>query len=179
MVPMDREHREAAIPPITTADVDALVGWSLIRAAHRVERDLTVLLAERDLTPVQFGVLATLATAPPRTQAALARAVLVRPQSMAGVVTTMVRRGLVVRAGPGGRGVATPLTLTDRGREVLEQAWPTVAGAHGPERLGGEPDRLGELLAGLHHLIDDPQQDAGAAPATPTAKVGAPRPGDG
>lgn len=155
--PRSARRGEAAITAqIAAADVDALVGWSLIRAAHRVERDLAAVLAEVDLSPVQFGVLATLATRPPCTQAELARTVLVRPQSMAGVVSTMVARALLVRAGPGGRGVATTLVLTERGREVLERAWPHVVGAHGPARLGLDAERAARLLAAVHHLTSAP-----------------------
>ena len=155
---------------ITAADVDALVGWSLLRAAHRVERDLTAVLAGVDLSPVQFGVLATLATRPPCTQAELARTVLVRPQSMAGVVSTMVARDLVARSGPGGRGVATTLVLTERGREALERAWPRVVGAHGPARLGLDAERTTRTVAALHHLASAPgsqdrtAEQAGRAP---------------
>lgn len=138
--------------PPTAADVDALVGWTIIRAAHRVERDLTAMLAERGLTPVQFGVLATLATTAPCTQADLARTVLVRPQSIAGVVTTMVRRGLLARTGRGGRGRPTPLNLTDRGREALSSAWTEVAGAHGPARLAQTEAQTRQMLTALAHL---------------------------
>lgn len=136
------------------------MGWSLIRAAHRVERDLTSLLAEVGLSPVQFGVLATLATGPVRTQAQLARTVLVRPQSMAGVVATMIARDLLVRAGPGGRGVATPLAITTQGQTLLEQAWPVVEGAHGPQRLGMDAEQTSHLLDALDHLTCAPPRSA-------------------
>lgn len=147
------------------------MGWSLIRAAHRVERDLTALLAEVGLSPVQFGVLATLATTPPRTQAELARTVLVRPQSMAGVVTTMVVRDLLARTGPGGRGVATPLTITERGRALLGLAWPRVAAAHGPEHLGTDAEQARRLLDAVHHLTCAPPAH-GAPPHAPTQERG-------
>lgn len=148
----------------TAADVEALAGWSIIRAAHRVERDLTALLAERDLTPVQFGVLATLATTAPCTQAELARTVLVRPQSMAGVVATMLRRGLLARTGPGGRGRPTPLTLTDRGQQALTDAWSDVAGAHGPARLAQTEAQTRQLLAALAHLTRAPETESAVEP---------------
>ena len=144
-----------------------------------MERDLTALLAERGLTPVQFGVLATLATTAttattaPCTQAELARTVLVRPQSIAGVVTTMIRRGLLARTGPGGRGRPTPLTLTDRGREALSGAWTEVAGAHGPARLAQTEAQTRQMLAALAHLTHAPEPVAaegpgGAKPSGPT-----------
>ncbi len=147
------------------------MGWSLIRAAHRVEQDLNAVLAEVDLSPVQFGVLATLATGAPRTQAELARTVLVRPQSMAGVVTAMVARDLMVRAGPGGRGRATPLALTERGQALLDRAWPIVARAHGPGRLGLDAGQTQHLLAAVHHLAIAPARPAGASSNTPCLKT--------
>lgn len=162
--------------PPTAAEVDALVGWSIIRAAHRVERDLTALLAERGLTPVQFGVLATLATTAPCTQAELARTVLVRPQSIAGVVTTMIRRGLLARTGPGGRGRPTPLTLTDRGRQALTGAWAEVAGAHGPARLAQTEAQTRQMLTALAHLTQAPEAESAEEPGSAGPGAAAPSP---
>lgn len=113
---------------------------------------------------MQFGVLATLATRAPCTQAELARTVLVRPQSMAGVVVAMIRRGLMARTGPGGRGRPTPLTLTDQGQEALTGAWSDVAGAHGPARLAQTEAQTRQLLAALAHLTRAPEAESAVEP---------------
>ena len=138
---------------VTVEQIDGLVTWTLIRAAHRVERSLTELFAERGLTPIQFGVLAQLATGEPLTQAELARAVLVRPQSMAELIGGMVDRGLLVRTGSRGRGRPNPIALSDQGAELLERIWPAVLAANDLTRLGFTTAQSEELNARLHELL--------------------------
>lgn len=108
----------------TPEDLESSVIWSAIRAAHVLEREVTALFASFDLSPVQFGVLAYLAANGPMTTAALARSVLVRPQSLAGVITTLETRELLARRGERGRGRASPVVLTPTGEELLGTVWP-------------------------------------------------------
>lgn len=121
---------------VSQDDLDGLTAWTLIRAAHRVEQQLTELFASRGLSPVQFGVLAHLATGVPLTRAQLAREVLVRPQSIAGVLDGLTARGLVLDRGRRGKGRPNPVTISPQGREVLTEVWPAVLAATGPAGLG-------------------------------------------
>lgn len=57
------------------------------------------------------------------TQADLARAVLVRSQSIAPLLDGLEQRGLVRRTGERGRGRRHPVRLTDAGRRALEAVW--------------------------------------------------------
>lgn len=140
---------------ISIEEINKLTGWTLIRTAHHVERDLTATFADFDLSPVQFGVLAYLGTGESLTQAELARLVLVRPQTMADVLDGMVRRGLLVRAGPRGRGRRNPLQLTASGSEVLGAAWAAalVTDRQGIGGLGAAERR--RLNAMLHQMLAD------------------------
>lgn len=122
--------------------------WSVIRAAHTLERQVTALFAAYGLSPVQFGVLSYLAANGPMTTAEVARSVLVRPQSMAGVIDTMVKRGLVTRYGPRGRGRSNPVALTSAGEDLLAVVWPPFELANAPNALG-----LSEAHAGLLPLL--------------------------
>lgn len=97
------------LPPPSRDDLDNSPVWSVIRAAHVLERRVTALFAAHDLTPVQFGVLCYLAASGPMTTADVARSVLVWPQSIAGVLTAMERRGLIARGDLRGRGRANPV----------------------------------------------------------------------
>lgn len=115
---------------------ERLPAWTLVRAGHVAGRRFTEVFAAAGLTPTQFGVLRSLADGDGLTQAELARAVLVRPQSMGELVGSLVARGLVERAGPGGRGRRTGLALTDAGHDVLAAAMPGVAAFNAPETLG-------------------------------------------
>ncbi|RFA17559.1 hypothetical protein B7R25_17510, partial [Subtercola boreus] len=70
--------------PITTADIDAVIGWTVIRAARRATRLFATSLAPHGLTPVEFGVLVQLDAANEKSSPAdIARAVEMRPQSVA------------------------------------------------------------------------------------------------
>lgn len=128
--------------------------WALVRAARRVERMLVDLFAAHGLTPVQFGVLVYLGTGTDFTQSQLARLMLIRPQSVSTVIAEMVDRGLLARAGRGGRGRPTPIRLTPTGLELLRSIVPTVRWANEPERLGldtRQAARLTELLREVLH----------------------------
>nr|WP_238356629.1 MarR family winged helix-turn-helix transcriptional regulator [Kribbella italica] len=146
----------------TADDLAGLPAWTLVQAYHSVAQGFHALFAEQRLTPVQFGVLAQLAVTPGLTQAELARRVLIRPQSMGELIGSLVERGLLLRQGPGGRGRPVPVTLTEQGQAVLEQAGSAVRAFNQPEALGmtaGEAHQLNELL---HKLIAS-RRDPGLA----------------
>ncbi|WIE75358.1 MarR family winged helix-turn-helix transcriptional regulator [Curtobacterium sp. MCSS17_007] len=111
---------------VTGDDVDSVAAWTVIRAARELARRLAEELAPLDLTPVEFGALVQLASGGERNQAELARAVGVRPQSMAALMGGLETRGLVERGAAPGRGRASRLRLTRDGRELLADAWPRV-----------------------------------------------------
>lgn len=138
---------------LTTKDLDGLVTWTLIRAAHVAERQLTQLFAEHDLSPVQFGILAHLATGRAHTSAQLAREVLTRPQSVASVIDGLVRRGLVARVGVREKGRRNPIELTSDGHDLLAAVWPGVVSANQPDALDLTQSDTAELNRILHTLL--------------------------
>ena len=138
-------------------DDDPLPVWNLVRTAHVVGLRFGELFAATDLTPTQFGILRALAVDEGQTQAELARVVLVRPQSIGVLVTTLIEHGLVVRHGPGGRGRRAGLALTDSGRETLEWAWPPVRAFNTPAALGltaAQAAMLEELLDRVRNTLE-------------------------
>lgn len=125
--------------------------WELIQTSHVVARGFHRVFAEAGLSATQFGVLAELADressgAPAPSQAELARAVLLRPQSVGELVASLVERGLVRRDGPAGRGRRAGLELTGAGRAALKRALPLV-------RAFNEPGAIGLDNAGARELI--------------------------
>jgi DNA-binding MarR family transcriptional regulator len=135
--------------------------WEIVQAYHPVARGFHALFAEVGLTPTQFGVLAVLrdeeGTGHASTQAELARQVLLRPQSTGELVSTLVARGLVTREGPGGRGRATALRLTDAGRRALDDALPRVHAYNEPSAMGltaAEAATLASLLRRVRAAVD-------------------------
>ncbi len=111
---------------VTPDDVDAVAAWTVVRAARDLARRLSEELEPLGLSPVEFGALVQLAAGGERSQAELARAVGVRPQSMGTLVGDLETRGLVERGAAPGRGRASRLHLTRDGRALLADAWPRV-----------------------------------------------------
>lgn len=133
--------------------------WDLVQTAHLAERRFTEVFAAAGLSPAQYGVLASLADGDDLSQADLARAVLVRPQSMGRLITDMIAAGLVVRDGPGGRGRRANLHLTPAGEKAFAQARPAAYAINTPEALGLEPEQvdvLSDLLATIREHINGP-----------------------
>lgn len=107
----------------TTDELDEVLAWNAYRAARVIGRRMSERLAPHGLNPMHFGILAFLARTPRMTTAEIARAVLVRPQSMAPLLDGLEERGLTRRTGVRARGRPNPVELTDEGRAALAAIW--------------------------------------------------------
>ena len=137
---------------------ESLPVWNLMRTAHVVGLRFGEVFAATDLTPTQFAVLILLEDDDGPTQAELARRVLVRPQSVGALITTLVERGLVVRDGPGGRGRRAGIALTDAGRAAVARAWPSVRAFNSAATLGLSPAQsamLDEILDRVRRTMEE------------------------
>ncbi|MFI6907858.1 MarR family winged helix-turn-helix transcriptional regulator [Nonomuraea sp. NPDC050394] len=110
--------------------------WELMQTSYVVARGFTEVFATVGLSPVQFGVLASLADGEDLNQAELARVIMVRPQSLGEVAVALIERGLVERDGPGGRGRRSKLRITPAGQEILDRVLPAVAAFNAPRAMG-------------------------------------------
>lgn len=117
---MDERHS------LTERELDEVVTWNAVRAARFLGQRLSEQLADQQLHPVHFGVLAQLDIAGPMSQADLARAVQLRPQSVAPLLDGLERRSLVARTGDRLRGRRNPVQITTEGRRALDAAWTVV-----------------------------------------------------
>ncbi|HYW30925.1 MAG TPA: MarR family transcriptional regulator [Gemmatimonas sp.] len=97
----------------------------MVRLGHVISRRFEATLAAHGLTPRQFAVLAHLIRDPGLGAGALARLVLITPQSMGTLLDEVERAGLVVRT-PAARGHRRETALTDIGRARLAAAAPAV-----------------------------------------------------
>jgi DNA-binding MarR family transcriptional regulator len=135
---------------------DVLTAQNLVQTAHVVGLRFSELFAGMDLTPTQFAVLIELERLDDEeeglTQAELARRVLVRPQSVNVLLTSLVEQGLVTRTGQGGRGRRVGIALTGAGRAALERAWPPVRAFNTPAALGLTAAQAGMLDELLEHV---------------------------
>ncbi|PSK98838.1 DNA-binding MarR family transcriptional regulator [Murinocardiopsis flavida] len=127
--------------------------WELIQTSYAVARGFTEVFGAVGLTPIQFGVLASLADGDDDlSQADLARAVNVRPQSLGEVATGLIGGGLVEREGPGGRGRRAGLRITAAGRALLDRVLPGVAAFNAPESTGLSAAESAELIRALRTI---------------------------
>jgi len=105
----------------------AYLGYAVVRLAHALGREMERRLAPLGLTPTSFSALFHLAHNPEVSAAALARLILVTPQSVGPLLASLADAGLVVRErGAGPRG-AIHSSLTGAGRDRLDAAQRVVA----------------------------------------------------
>lgn len=116
--------------------------WELVQTSHLASRAFRELFTQFDLTPTQFGVLSCLADGDDFTKAELARALLIRPQSMDPLIESLLEQGLVRRDGPARRGRAAGVAITPAGTVRLAHVAPRVAELNRPERLGLAEDQI-------------------------------------
>lgn len=121
---MDAQHA------LTEPELDEVVTWNVVRVARFLGQRLSERLADQELHPVQFGVLAQLDITGQMSQADLARAVQLRPQSVAPLLDGLERRGLLARTGDRVRGRRNPVQITDGGRTALQAAWATATSSN-------------------------------------------------
>jgi DNA-binding MarR family transcriptional regulator len=98
----------------------------VVRVAHVLSRRFEATLAAHALTPRQFAVLTHLARDPGLGSGALARLVLITPQSKGALLEELAAGGLVART-PAARGRRRATALTAAGRRRLLAAAPAVA----------------------------------------------------
>src|SRR5436190_15049962 len=99
-----------------------ITAWSLVQAGHVVGRRFTLALAEVGLTPTQFGVLLLLDLEPGLSGGEMARRVLVSPQSMSELISSLAEQGLITRDGGATRGQRIATHLTAGGADALARA---------------------------------------------------------
>ena len=116
--------------PDASRDLDDVVTWNVVRVARFVGNRLAARLADSGLNPIQFGVLAFLEKEGELTTAEIARAVLLRPQSVAPLLDGLEERDLILRVGARAKGRRNPVQITEAGREVLDGAWVIALGAN-------------------------------------------------
>ncbi len=98
------------------------VGYRLKQAQNALRTRMDELLRPSGITAPQYAVLTALALAPGRSNAELARAAFVTPQTMQGIVANLERAGLLARAPDPSHGRILRTTLTAKGRAALGRA---------------------------------------------------------
>jgi DNA-binding MarR family transcriptional regulator len=139
-------------PGWSGGDPGKVTGWTLVRTHHAVARRFTETLARAGLTPTQFGVLVEVIGGTTPSQAELARRVLVTPQSVGELLTSLERLGYITRL-RGPKGKASLVQVTDAGRAALDRATPLIQAMNSPRALGLTPQEDTTLNALLHKVL--------------------------
>lgn len=126
--------------------------WELVQTSHVVARAFRELFAQHELTPTQFGVLASLADGDDFTKAQLARANLITPQSMDPLIESLLQRGLVSRDGPPRRGRAAGVRITRAGQDKLAATLPDVIELNAPNTIGLTAEQVHDLISQLQTI---------------------------
>lgn len=127
------------------------LGYVLVRAADQVSRPWLAALRRHGINPRQFSVLALLVHDSMLSQGELARRVMVTPQSMSELVTTLIEGGLLLRRDVT-PGRAARLEVTKKGKALLDKAYPVVEATEREAFAtlsAKEREQLGELLEKL------------------------------
>lgn len=135
----------------------ARIADELTTLVSQLQRRLRVASAEGALTPSQTSAMARLDQEGPATTADLARAELVRPQSMRMTLAALEERGLVARAPHPTDGRQVVFSLTEAGVELrgsgrrARRGW--LADTIGARLTADEQDSLDAALPLLRKLV--------------------------
>jgi DNA-binding MarR family transcriptional regulator len=147
------------------------VGYCIKRAQSALRTRLDEVLRPLDLTAPQYAVLAAIELEPGISNAALARAAFVTPQTMQAIVANLERARLLVREADPMHGRVLKGELTANGRKRLTKAHILTAGVEsamlGPLSSGD----AGKMAAWLRQCADNLQTQRAIA-KKPTRKAG-------
>jgi len=134
---------------MTPSSGEGWIGYSLKIAQHRLRQRLEAELSGTGVSAAQNAVLLAIGDNPRISNAALARAAFVTPQSMQGMLVTLERDGLILRTPHPEHGRIIMTDLTEKGRKTA-QAGMIAAESVERQMLAGltkdEAKMLGELL---------------------------------
>jgi DNA-binding MarR family transcriptional regulator len=96
------------------------LGYVLKRAQHALRSRLDKEMSSYEITAPQYAVLSAIFYEPGISNAALARAAFITPQSMQGIIATLEKRGLLKRSPDPDHGRRLKAVLTPAGMEILK-----------------------------------------------------------
>lgn len=127
----------------------------MVRLAHLLQRRSDAALQrEVGVSVRQFGALNYLADEPGIGSAALARKLLITPQSAGPLVDDLVRRGLVSRDDTAAAGTRKATHLTDEGKAVLRRGYAVVERLREEDEAGLSPEEAAFVNNALKALLD-------------------------
>jgi DNA-binding MarR family transcriptional regulator len=133
---------------MTPSSREVWIGYALKIAQYRLRQHLDAELAETGISASQNAVLLAIGDNPRISNASLARAAFVTPQSMLDMLITLERDGFIVRTPHPEHGRVIMTELTKKGRAAA-QAGVIAAEAVERQMLAGLTNKEAELLRDL------------------------------
>ena len=133
---------------MTPSSGEVWIGYGLKIAQHRLRQRLEAELAGTGISASQNAVLLAIGDNPRISNASLARAAFVTPQSMQGMLVTLERDGFIVRTPHPKHGRIVMTELTEKGRTAA-QAGMVAAEAVERQMLANLTDDEAVLLRDL------------------------------
>lgn len=129
-------------------------GYLVKRVQDLLHREMADALATQSLGVSEYAVLTALDARPGQSNAGLARAAFVTPQSMHTVLAGLEGRGLVRRDADPANARVLLAELTARGKRVLDRAEPLVTGVEDRMLAGLTAQQVRQLTASLAACAD-------------------------
>jgi DNA-binding MarR family transcriptional regulator len=137
-----------SIRKMTPSSAEGWIGYNLKIAQHRLRQRLEAELAGTGVSPAQNAALLAIGDNPRISNAALARAAFITPQSMQGMLVTLERDGFIIRTPHPKHGRIIMTELTKRGR-MAARAGLNAAEAVERQMLAGLTEDETKLLRNL------------------------------
>ena len=141
------------------ASASGSLGYSIKLLQHALRLQIDDAIRPLGITLPQFAVLVAVDSDPGISNASLARAAFVTPQSMQGIVANLERDGLLKRRADPHHGRILRSELTRRGRGVFEQARSLVGAIEAKMTTSLDGDEVGQLSALLRRCVSGLLQD--------------------
>ena len=132
--------------------------WSIDLLSHLVRQQINALLAPLGLTFPKYSALKAIEDERALTNADLARACLVRPQTMNSVVRDLQAAGLISAAAAPDHSLKILYSLTPQAQEVLAQAHAIVQGLENAFLVGLGEAKVQEMQDMMQNTLGRMQQ---------------------
>lgn len=150
-------------------DLESMVGYRLKQTQSALRSRMDEALRPLNLTTPQYSCLEAIERHPGSSNSEIARRVFVSRQTMSTLLRGLQQRGLVARADRSTAGRALPLSVTDAGRRVLDEAVARIAPIERAMAESMKPEQREALMDGLLRCVEALDAMDDCDPAAPTS----------
>ncbi len=140
-------------PTFAEIGLDRFAPYLMNRIATRWNANNQVALRELGLTTTQMRTLATLSIADSHSISELSALTVTEQSTLSRALDNMERGGLIRRTARSGDNRFVDIALTDEGRAVFDQIWPTMRGEYRNMLQGIGEEEYEQFLSTLHKIL--------------------------